>query len=141
MNPDALIEHEVSYYAFSSTCEKTPFGWFLDCDDLPLVVEVNRALRVRDDGRGPEATARALVARFNERGVDIAIDLDAVAEEQGIGSILRKLGIMPVFGSRRLMELGTLAAVPECHEIMVVEVDRKNGADVEAWVATNLHDI
>jgi len=47
--------------------------------------------------------AREVTAHYLTRGVRIAADIDPIAEQQGIGSALRRLGVTPVIGRRLLM--------------------------------------
>lgn len=146
MDLDALYNHEVSYFAFSSACEDGPCARFLDCADLPDSRDVNRALRLRDDGRGPDAVVRSVVSHFRAHGTRVTAEVDAVSEAQGIGFALRKLGITPVLHSRALMRYsgGSRTTPPSDSpdSIDVIEVKGTNkGSLVRAWLRTNLHDI
>src|SRR5258707_388346 len=100
---DKLAAHEAEYFTFGATWTQTACAWFLDGDELPDYRDCNHALRVRDDGRVAEAVAREVAAHYRARGVPIAADVDDVAERQGIGAALRRLGVTPVIGGRRLM--------------------------------------
>src|ERR1051326_5690290 len=90
---ERLLEHEIRYFAFAAEIERRDYAWYLDCPSLPGYHDVNRALHLRDDGRGPEAVARTVVARFRALGQAVVVDLDPVAEAQGIGPALRRLGV------------------------------------------------
>ena len=97
------IAHEAAYFSFIASVEKTAYGWFLHGPEVPDYGNANRALRLRDDGRGPEAVAREVRAVYRSRGQRPIADIDPEAERQGIGAALRRLGITPVIGKTLLM--------------------------------------
>lgn len=144
MHLEELIRHEVAYYSFSSQCEKLEHAWYLSCPDLPESREVNRALRLRDDGRGPEEVAREVVSHFRVSGTRVSAEIDAISEAQGIGFALRSLGITPVIQSRSLMCFAGGANSFEPNDaIEIIELDRgdQNSPDIDKWIETNLHDV
>ena len=95
--------HEAHYFGFCADSERTPFALFLHGPDIPDYRDANRALRLRDDGRGPDAIAAEVIAYYRSRGLAVAADIDAPAEAQGIGAALRKRGCTPVSGDTLLM--------------------------------------
>ena len=100
---DRMIEQESLYLGMMATTLKTESAWYLTASDCPDWGDANRALRLRDTGRGPEATAQEVVSHLHRQGMRIVIDVDAVAEAQGIGRALRRLGMIPVIGRWLLM--------------------------------------
>ena len=140
---EQLCEHEAAYYAFSSALEVAECCWYLSCPDLPESRDVNRALRLRDDGRGPEAVAQHAALHFRVAGTRASIEIDAVSEAQGIGFAVRRLGITPVIQSRLLMRMTRSATASDSPEsVQVVEIDRHADRSLlDKWVETNLHDI
>jgi len=100
---EELINHEIAYFAFVAAVERTPIAWFLNGPTLPEYHDANRALHLRDDGRGAEAVTQEVIAYFRSRGLPVVADLDAMAEAQGIGFALRRRGITPVMGDRVLL--------------------------------------
>ncbi len=143
LNIDSLYRHEVDYYSFSSKFDKTNCAWYLLCPELPASREVNRALRIRDDGRGPDAVAREVVSHFRATGTRVSAEIDEVSESQGIGFAFRKLGITPVMQSRSLMCFDENRALLEpVSSIQVVEIDRSGDRSLlNDWIETNLHDV
>jgi len=141
---ELLIDHEMAYLAFSSTREETPCCNFLWCRELPQSREVNRALRLRDDGRGADAVARSVIGAFRSQGIRATVEIDAVSEAQGIGFALRRLGVTPVIGSRSLMSIPASVALPSLDpagSISAREIDRNAHGQMAAWLDTNLHDV
>lgn len=140
---DLLYQHEAAYYAFSSELEEQDWCWYLSCPDLPESRDVNRALRLRDDGRGPEAVAREVLSHFRAAGTRVSAEIDPVSEAQGIGFALRRLGITPVIQSRSLMRLAGCVTTREPPELVqVIEVDKRNEPSLlETWIETNPHDV
>jgi GNAT superfamily N-acetyltransferase len=100
---EKLLAHEAEYFTFGADWTQTSAAWFLDGPELANYRDCNRALRLRDDGRGADAVAREMVAHYRARGVPVTADIDPVAERQGIGAALRRLGVMPVVGRTLLM--------------------------------------
>jgi len=141
---DVLYAHEAAYYAFSSELQKTDCAWYLSCPELPESRDVNRALRLRDDGRGSEVVAREVVSHFRAAGTRVSAEIDAISEAQGIGFALRKIGITPVTQSRSLMRFtGGAAPFEPDDAIQLIEIVRNQGKSslTEAWIDTNLHDV
>ena len=138
---ERLLEHEVRYFAFAAEAECTDCAWVLHCSSLPGYHDVNRALHLRDDGRGAEVVAGEVIAHFRSRNQDVVADLDAVAESQGIGAALRKRGIMPVMGRRALMyyphPVPPIVSAPDV-EVRKIAVKGDTTA-LRLWVETNLN--
>jgi GNAT superfamily N-acetyltransferase len=139
---DLLYQHEAAYYSFSSHLEKSDCCWYLSCPDLPESREVNRALRLRDDGRGPQAVAREVVSHFRAAGTRVTAEIDAVSESQGIGFALRRMGITHVLQSRSLMRFTQATAVNFPPNIEVVELKPDSDySQINVWIETNLHEL
>ena len=133
-----LISHEARYFTMVAQLEKTPCAWFLHGPDLAEDRDANHALRLRDDGRGPEAVAREVFAYYRARGLRPVADIDFIAEAQGIGSALRRLGVTPVIGNTLLMRYAS-ASPPTLPErgITVQVVPNETGAgEARLWVET-----
>lgn len=143
MDLEKLIEHEVRYYGFAAVCVRTPYAWFLRCADLPSCREVNRALRLRDDGRGAVEVAQTVVADFRAHGLPVTVEIDAESEAQGIGAALRQLGVMPVLGHRVCMTYPqTDPPAPAASEVKVLAAPHDEDSVLwRVWIATNLHDV
>lgn len=139
---ETLLAHEARYFQMVATVEKTPFAWFLYGPELPDYRDANHALRLRDDGRGPDAIAREVVAYYRSRGLAVTADVDAVAEAQGIGAALRRLGVMSLIGDTRLMRYPSAEApVPKPAEVEIrVVPNATETPDVRAWIETVLCD-
>ncbi len=135
---DNLIEHEVGYLRMVAECVRTPFAWFLEGPDIPEYRDANHALRLRDDGRGPGAVAREVITYFRSRGRTPVADVDAVAEAQGIGIALRRLGITPFIGDYLLMRY--VAEPPPNISERGIHVDRipneTGRAEAHEWIET-----
>lgn len=97
---EMLLEHEARYFAMVANVEKTPVAWYMVGPELPGYGDANRALHLRDDGRGAAAVAAEVVAALRSRVQRVVVDLDAVAEAQGIGAALRRMDVLPVTGDR-----------------------------------------
>src|SRR5689334_1606174 len=104
---EKLLAHEARFFTMVASVEQTPHAWFLHGPELPDYHDANHALRLRDDGRGPESIAREVLAYYRSRGLPPVADVDAAAEAQGIGAALRRLGVTPVIGDTLLMRYGT----------------------------------
>jgi GNAT superfamily N-acetyltransferase len=102
-DPERLIRHECAYYGFMATLRQTECAWYLGCPDVPDFQDANRALRLRDDGRGPDMVVRETLARLRfSRSVPV-IDLDPVAREQGFEESILRAGMTPTEGDWLLM--------------------------------------
>lgn len=135
---DALIEHEVGYLRMSAQCVRTPCAWFLHGPEIPEYRDANHAVRLRDDGRGPDAVAREVIAYFRSRGLTPVADIDVVAEAQGIGFALRRLGVMPSISDYLLMRYDASDApiVPD-REISVERTPNETGqGEASEWIET-----
>ena len=135
---DALIEHEVGYLRMAAQCVRTPFAWFLHGPEIPDYRDANHAVRLRDDGRGPEAVAREVITYFRSRGLTPVADIDVVAEAQGIGFALRRLGVTPFIGDYLLMRYDASGApiVPD-RGISVERTPNETGqGEGREWIET-----
>jgi predicted GNAT family acetyltransferase len=139
---EKLAAHEAEYFTFGAAWTRTPCAWFLDSDQLPDYRDCNHALHLRDDGRGAEAVAREVAAHYRARGTPIAADVDEVAERQGIGAALRRLGITPVIGRRRLMRYPSHAPpwLPERGITIEIAPNDLHAAATREWVETVVSD-
>ena len=139
---ETLIEQETLYLGMLATTRKTESAWVLFAPDCPDWGDANRALRLRDIGQGPEATAREIVDTLRRCGMRVVVDVDAVAETQGIGPALRRLGVMPVLGQWLLMRYAH-DAPPSLSErgIEIVRVANETGqGEAQAWIDVVLSD-
>jgi GNAT superfamily N-acetyltransferase len=140
---DRLVEHEIAYAGMVAGCERTPHAWFLTAPQVPGFRDANRALRLRADGKSAGEVAREVVAYYRSRGLPPRADVDPVAEEQGIGAALRRLGVLPIAEDRVLMRLGTerpptRATAPG---ITVEVVPNSTGwGEADEWVETAVAD-
>ncbi|HLV81589.1 MAG TPA: GNAT family N-acetyltransferase, partial [Chthonomonadaceae bacterium] len=140
---DKLIAHEARYFAFLAQREETPCALFLTSSERPDYHDANRALRLRDDGRGPETVAREVIAYFRARGRTVVVDVDAVAEAQGIGAALRRLGVTPLVGANLLMRYPLdrpPQGLPGPVEVRVVPDDRETEA-ARLWIEMQMSDL
>lgn len=135
---ERLLAHEASYMTFAARCEEHGWGWILRCEALPRYRDGNRALRLRDDGRGAEAAALEVMAAFRSTRSAVVADVDAVAERQGIGRALRRLGLQPVQASRELLQLREPA--PFLQARSDVKVESLPEGEAAAWVEMALTD-
>ena len=140
-----LIAHEAAYFRFAAEIEKTPFGWFLTGADLPDYRDANRAMRLRDDGRGAEAVAQAVISYYRSHGLPPVADIDEVAEAQGIGAALRRRGVTPAIGATLLMRYApseqnaeAISPTPNTqHLIPITVIPNETGAgEAAAWIET-----
>ncbi len=140
---EKLLDQEARYFAMVATVEKTPHAWYLTGPELPDYRDANHALRLRDDGRGPDAVAREVLAYYRSRGLPPVADVDSVAEAEGIGAALRRLGVTPVIGDYLLMRYAP--SEPPClpeRGVEVREVDREAEPEaVRTWIEIVCSDI
>jgi len=139
---EKLLEHEVRYFAFAAEAERTAYAWYLHCPSLSGYHDVNRAIRLRDDGRGAAAVAHEVVTHFRVRALPIVVDLDPIAEAQGIGAALRRLGVMPIRENRVLMHYPQ--QTPPAFSTPDVEVQEIAQEDTDAlrlWMETTLDQV
>ena len=106
---DKLLEHDAAYAGMAADCEKTSIAWYLSAPTLPYYQDANRAIRLRDDGRGPQIVANEVAAYFQARNMKVVVDLDPISEQQGIGAAIRKIGLMPAMTDRILMRYASTA--------------------------------
>ncbi len=137
---EQLIEQEASYLGMLAVTEKTLCAWYLRGPERPDWWDANRALRLRDDGRGPDAVAREVVETMQRWEMHPVADVDTVAEAQGIGSALRRLGMMPVTGRWLLMRYAEECApsLPECG--VEVRPVVRGTAEAREWVEVVMSD-
>lgn len=130
---EKLIAHETAFFAPEGG-SPTPAALFLHSDLLPGYHDCNRALRLRDYGKGPEASARAVVEYFLGRERDVVADVDPIAEEQGIGAALRRMGAMPVTPNFPLLRYEARQPPAVSSDIPIQEVGRSSEMLAE-WLA------
>jgi GNAT superfamily N-acetyltransferase len=125
-----------------ATTVKTESAWYLVAPTRPDWGDANRALRLRDTGQGPEAVAHEVVGHLRSLGMRVVVDIDPVAEAQGIGRALRRMGLMPVMGRWLLMRYPH-AAPPEApaRGVTICSVPNETGkGEATAWVDVVLSD-
>ena len=143
MDLETVIDNEIHYYRFAADVQYLPWGIALSCSDLPESYEVNRLIRLRDDGRGASVVAAEAAAYFNNRAADVSIDTDPVSEEQGIGMALRRINILPATGRRLFMAANLQEPLPEFVPkpgVKAIELV-KTESELTTWLRVNLHDI
>lgn len=133
---EALIEVEILYHRSVAAVERTPCAVFLHNPRLSGYHGANRALCLRDDGRGAMEVATAVVHYYRSRNLLPVADVDPVAEQQGIGTALRRLRVLPVAHHVLLMRYaaGVLPNVPS-GPVRVESVPRETGqGEAQEWV-------
>ena len=138
---DLLIEHEVAYTGMAAVCERTDFAWYLRAPELPEYRDANRAVRLRTRG-APDAVAREIVEYYRSYNLVPVADVDPVAEAQGIGAALRRLGLAEVSGDRLLMRYGSdVPPYPPQSGIAVETVPNETGhGEAADWIETAVSD-
>jgi GNAT superfamily N-acetyltransferase len=139
---ELLIAHEVAYAEMVAQCERTAHAWFLHAEGAPAYGDANRALRLRCAGAGPDTVAREVVDYYAAIGQTPIADVDHVAQAQGIGEALQRLGMTPVTGSRLLMRYGSTMPPPaEPASVSVETVPNETGAGEAAeWIDVAISD-
>ena len=140
---DRLIEHEAAYAGMAARCERTSHALFLHAPDLPEYVDANRALRLRTEGMSADAVADAVAAYFRLRGLRPAAEVDDIAEEQGIGAALRKIGIQPVGGDRLSMRYPLdepPSALPKTDATVETVPNETGRGEAAEWIETAVAD-
>lgn len=137
---ERLLEHEAAYYRFGAVCERTPTAWLLSCESLPNFHDCHRAFHLRDDGRGADTAARETLTCLKGRAGRAVADIDPVAECQGIGRELRKLGMEPSSASFPLLYYPPVEppSVPN-GQIEVIEINPMD-SEVETWISMQIVD-
>ncbi|MCS6776454.1 MAG: GNAT family N-acetyltransferase [Chloroherpetonaceae bacterium] len=133
---EALIEVEILCHRNVATVERTPCAVFLHNLQLSGYHGANRALLLRDDGRGAGEVAKTVVHYYRVRGMSPVADVDPVAEQQGIGAALRRLRVLPVAHHVLLMSYGA-GMLPEMPSgpIAIERVPRETGrGEAREWV-------
>jgi len=137
---DRLIAHECAYFGFLAELVVTDSAWFLTCGSLPDYWDANRALRPRDDGRGPELALREAAARMRAKGLRPVVDLDPVAMSQGFVQAAERLGMVRAPGSWLLMRYGGAdppeAAVPQSFRVIRPET----ADEAQGWIEVAASD-
>ncbi len=136
-NPDwlePLIAHEAYYFSFAGELEKTPIAWFFRGEALFDYGDANRAFNLRDDGRGAPAVVDTVIRYFQSHRRRVTVDIDVVAEAQGIGQALRQRGIMPVMGNTSLMRYPLPSPPPRKNPRVQVKEIPKAGRELEHWI-------
>jgi len=137
-----MIEQESLYLGMLATTLKTERAWYLSAPGRPDWGDANRALRLRDTGHGPEATAHEVLDHLHRQGMRAVVDVDAIAEAQGIGRALRQIGMMPVIGRWLLMRYPH-ATPPEvsAQGITISPIANETGrGEAKAWIDVVLSD-
>lgn len=137
---EQLNAHEAHYFTFAGEITQTPYAWFLRGDSLRDYRDANHALHLRDDGRGAETVAISVIEYYQALGRRVVADVDAVAEQQGIGVELRKRGIIPVAGTMLLMEHPVQTALEVNPQGVQVELLAKSDPRLETWVRLYAED-
>ena len=139
---ERMIAQESLYLGMLAVTEKTPGAWYLSAPTLPEWGDANRALRVRDTGQGPEATAQEVVGHLERRGMRVVVDVDAVAEAQGIGRALRRMGLMPVMGRWLLMRYpNSIPPAVQDGGVTIACIGNETGlGEARAWIDIVLSD-
>ncbi len=131
-----LLTHEVQFYRYAAPVLRTPSAWYLHNPQLGEWRDANRALWLHDDGRGADAVVDEVITFFRSRGLTVAVDVDPIAEAQGIGTALRRHGAMPTVDQMLLMRYPsrTPPTLPE-RGIRVRTVSNEGEtADTMLWV-------
>ena len=139
---DRLIEHETLYLGMLAATVKTDAAWYLIAPARSDWGDANRALRLRDTGQGPAAVAQEVVNYLQRHDMRVVVDVDEVAEAQGIGPALRRMGLMPVMGRWLLMRYAhdCPPALPE-RGIEIVPVANETGqGEAKAWIDVLMSD-
>lgn len=132
-----LINHEIAYFEFGSQVQTTDEYIAIYNEDLPEYRDCNRLLRLRDAGKGPEKTVDHYLRWFQNSDRRVVVDLDHIAEEQMLGSVLRKRGVLPVTDNYICLRFNELNnSVRFDSEVKVVDVD-KYSPFVTDWVWLN----
>jgi GNAT superfamily N-acetyltransferase len=137
-----LLRHEARYFTMVASVEQMPHAWYLFGPELPDYRDANHALHLRDDGRGPESVVREVLAYYRSRGLPPVVDVDDEAEAQGMGTVLRRLGVTPVIGDTLLMRYAPSAppTLPE-RNVEVREIDRDAEPEaVRLWIEMAVSD-
>ncbi len=142
---EALLQHESDYFGMLATCDRQPYAWHLSCPLLPDYGDVNRAIRVRDDGSGSTQVAKATLAHFYQKSLKPVIDIDPIGESQGLLEALQGFGLIRTQPERVLMRWNCSTSL-EPHAGYGIEIVRISdiSADMEAeqtlWVETAVSD-
>ena len=139
---DRLIEHEIAYAGMAAVCERTEHALYLFAPDIPGYHDANRALRLRCDAVSAETVARQVVDYYRDRGLAPTADIDPIAEEQGIGDALRRLGVLPVRGERILMHYASREAprIPPDDVVVHLIPNETGRGEASEWIETAVAD-
>ncbi|CEK18658.1 GNAT family N-acetyltransferase [Chthonomonas calidirosea] len=139
---DPLLKHEIHYFAFAGSSWQTDCAWYLFSETLPKYHDANRALRLRDDGRGPRKILQEVVAVFKQhRRWPIVIDIDPVAEEQGFLDALLREGALqnrsryPLYAYK-----ATQPPLPPSPQVWVAAVPAYDEEARQIWVELQICD-
>jgi GNAT superfamily N-acetyltransferase len=125
--------HDQLYFRFGATVSTQEACWYLSSDRIPNYYDINRVMHLRDDGRGPKAICDEIFAYFTSAARRVVVDLDAVAEEQGFGQLLRAKGVMPVTGSYVAMRWVPGSDRPVTSGAWLVREIDTNFHECDAW--------
>ena len=123
-------------------CERTDHAAFLHSPALPEYRDGNRALRVRSHGANPDRVANEIRNFFLDRDLPATVDLDPIAEAEGIGAALAAIGIRPIDHNRLLMRYdGGLDQRHTPSDCDIELVPNGTGAGrTEEWISTAISD-
>ncbi|MDE2127843.1 MAG: GNAT family N-acetyltransferase [Armatimonadetes bacterium] len=129
-----VFQSEATCFGWCQTSLDRPEAHYLFDGRLPNCGDANRAFRPRTvDGSAHHAAAE-ICRCFSSFGRRVVVDVDPVAEEQGVGAALRSRGVMPVTGRMVLMGLAALPAVaPACHADCEIRVLRAGQPGMRDW--------
>lgn len=125
---NALAQQETRFFAGVANISEEKYGIFLTRAAFPDYVGANRVLALREDGRGAKAIADEVVMIYRARGVLPAVEVDDVAEAQGLGAELRRRGFRWTDADRLLMryEQNTLPQISQKFPVERVRNDSGN---------------
>ena len=138
---DLLIEHDIAYFGMVAQCDRTEHAVFLHAPDFSEYRDANRALRLRAAGRPIDDVAAEIAEYYRRRGLPPVADVDPIAEAEGFGSALARLGLTEVAGDRLLMRYASRMP-PEPAPVIPVEVvaNERGGGEAAEWIETAVAD-
>ncbi len=135
MTPNELEKyamHDVQYYQFGARASIQGSAWYLRNDELANYYDTNRALHLRDDGRGPVDICQEIVTHFASLRRRIVVDVDFIAEQQGFGRVLRSMSVLPAVGSYVAMRWAHEAFPPSTKSPWLIKELNSSG-EADAW--------
>ncbi len=143
MNDEALeelLQHELAYFTFGAHSKTTRCAWYLHSEALPLYRDCNRALHLRDDGRGPDRIVHEVMQHFHQVNRPPVVDCDAIAERQGLGAAFRRAGLMPASGSFAMLQYNSAVPPSPQKSSAVIQTISSFSPLIEDWIALNGSD-